>query len=81
MNDDPTSYRKFKLVADLQVMDAETFDGSSPEQITLYLARAGVSPLDTQASLQRALELIQAYEEREALRELRELEKSTRETE
>lgn len=45
----------------LTALTDEEFDRLTPEQVTLFLARMGFSPLDTQASLERALQLIDDY--------------------
>lgn len=37
-------------------------DALSPEARTLFLARAGISPLDMEADARRALEMISSYE-------------------
>ena len=39
-------------------MDDFDIDSASDEQVTLFLARSGVSPLDTKASLEKALKRV-----------------------
>lgn len=51
----------------------DEIDALTPEARTLFLARAGVSPLDMEAGLKRCMEKIEAFErEQEAARILRE---------
>ncbi len=72
MTDDPTNYRKYRLVDDLELVTSEEFDRLTEEQVTLFLARAGISPLDTAASLKRAKAMLAKYvDEEEWARRLR----------
>ncbi len=56
---DPTNFRKYKLVDELGTLSDDAFEALTEEQVTLYLARAGMSPLDVEASLDRCFERLE----------------------
>ncbi len=45
------------LPDEFDVLSDREFEAMSPEQVVLYLARGGVSPLDCEAALKRVMEL------------------------
>ena len=57
-----STFEKFVLVDEMDLLSEEAFRELSPEQITLYLARAGVSPLDVEASLARCQRMMAEME-------------------
>ena len=62
MTNDPTDYKRFRLVDVLGAVTHAEFDKLNPEQVTLYLARSGLSPLDFQSALERTAALVEECE-------------------
>lgn len=62
---DPTGFRNYQLLQTLPPAELEAFSKElntmNEAEITLYLARAGISPLDVEASLERCMDMIADY--------------------